>query len=285
MWPSSASEYERLNQAELDQENSQAPRYLRRRSRSTIVLLITNLLSLVALAAVAVRRDHSELESSNSRKSPAWEAVRFEPRKYAAEFRQTNKWRGAPGEQSDAIDLAWHEIELGAGGVRLTEEDVLAFNFSGSSSNPLHKIPDSHGGGYVAMLEVFHLLHCLNTLRMGLFYNYDRYKILDEGVPTENLYSHFDHCVDMLRESLMCTADITPYIFYDPLDKPRRRDPLPDWSATHTCRNFDAILRWNKDGPQSIRWRDVGTNPAWNESLEGSDPPFPPEGDHSHHHG
>ncbi len=68
MWPSSASEYERLNQAELDQENSQAPRYLRRRSRSTIVLLITNLLSLVALAAVAIRRDHSELESSNSRK-------------------------------------------------------------------------------------------------------------------------------------------------------------------------------------------------------------------------
>ena len=93
--------------------------------------------------------------------APAWEAVRFEPRKYAAEFRQTNKWRGAPGEQSDAIDVAWHEIELGAGGVRLTEEDVLAFNFSGSSSNPLHKIPDSHGGGYVAMLEVFHLLHCL----------------------------------------------------------------------------------------------------------------------------
>lgn len=26
---------------------------------------------------------------------------------------------------------------------------------------------------------------------MGLFYNYEHYKILDEGVPDENIYTHF----------------------------------------------------------------------------------------------
>ncbi|KAK3359573.1 hypothetical protein B0T25DRAFT_564565 [Lasiosphaeria hispida] len=36
-----------------------------------------------------------------------------------------------------------------------------------------------------------HLLHCLNSLRMDLFYNYDHYKFLDEGVPEENIMTHF----------------------------------------------------------------------------------------------
>lgn len=32
---------------------------------------------------------------------------------------------------------------------------------SDSPELPFHKIPEEHGGGYLAMLEVFHLLHCL----------------------------------------------------------------------------------------------------------------------------
>jgi len=43
---------------------------------------------------------------------------------------------------------------------------------------------------------------------MGLFYNYDRYKILDEGVPTENLYSHFGmDCQQNTRGNYCLTYD------------------------------------------------------------------------------
>ncbi|KAH8204182.1 hypothetical protein TruAng_001602 [Truncatella angustata] len=162
---------------------------------------------------------------------------------------------------------------------------MLALNKTESPDQPWHKVPEEYGGGYLAMLEVFHLMHCLNTLRMGLFYNYKYYKQFDEGVHDENLYTHFDHCIDMLRISLMCTADVTPALFYDPVDKPQRRDALPDWSSQHTCRDFDAILKWNKEGPRAVRWRDAGPNPSWDSSLEGADPPFPAEsGDDGHHH-
>ncbi|KAK0635983.1 hypothetical protein B0T17DRAFT_517807 [Bombardia bombarda] len=87
---------------------------------------------------------------------------------------------------------------------------------------------------------------------MGLFYNYEHYKILDEGVADENIYTHFDHCIDMLCMNLMCLADVTPALFYDPLDNPKRRDPLPDWLSLHTCRDFDAILDWSKNGRPAV---------------------------------
>jgi hypothetical protein len=88
----------------------------------------------------------------------------------------------------------------------------------------------------------------------------------------------------MLRVNLMCSADVTPAVFYDALENPQRRDALPNWSSLHTCRNFDAILEWNKRGPRAVRWRDAGSNPAWDPNAPGADPPFSPESDGEHHH-
>ena len=62
---------------------------------------------------------------------------------------------------SDKIDVAWHKIEIGAGAVRLTEEEVRALNLTGNKEHPLHRVPEEQGRGYLGMLEVFHLLHCL----------------------------------------------------------------------------------------------------------------------------
>ena len=97
--------------------------------------------------------------------APALEAVQYKPpHHYAADFRQKNRWRMDPGQHSDEVDIAWHEIELGAGGIWITEQEREALNITGTPDNPLHKVPEEHGGGYLAMLEVFHLLHCLVSL-------------------------------------------------------------------------------------------------------------------------
>ncbi|KAK9412932.1 hypothetical protein SUNI508_12237 [Seiridium unicorne] len=305
MWPKQGTLYQSLPQLETSSQKkspNSRPIYDRLWSRlsgnSTAILICTNFFTLFCLAA-SIWGPHRQETSPRaclrqfSTPSPALEAVQYlDPQLYHADFRQTNKWRAKPGVHSDDVDVAWHYIELGAGGIRITEEEMLVLNKTALPEGPWHKVPEEQGGGYLAMLEVFHLLHCLNTLRMGLWYNYDKYyKQYDEGVHEENIFTHFvltsvpDHCIDMLRMSLMCTADVTPALFYDPLDKPQRRDALPDWSSQHTCRNFDSILEWNMEGPRSIRWRDAGTNPVWDPSLEGADPPFPPETeDDTHHH-
>ncbi|KAK2052153.1 hypothetical protein LY76DRAFT_671981 [Colletotrichum caudatum] len=294
MWLRLRQDYESLPQSEGKggEINAQSARRLNHRfSQSTIALGLTNIITLIALFlfknTTPSKDDIAKLCTRElSTISPAFEAVRYKaPDHYNAEFRQTNKWRGPPGTHSNEIDIAWHEIELGAGGIRVTEEEVKLLNMTDSPEMPFHKIPEEQGGGYLAMLEVFHLLHCLNSLRMGLFYNYDHYKFLDEGVPDENIHSHFDHCIDMLRMNLQCQADVTPALFVDPLNNPLRRDALPNWSSMHTCRDFDAILDWNKHGPRSVRWRDAGPNPSWDPTLDEAEEPFPPEGvDEGHHH-
>ncbi|KAF4484243.1 Cyclochlorotine biosynthesis protein O [Colletotrichum fructicola Nara gc5] len=295
MWWKFGSRYESLHQAEGKEAGAPSRRsrwFSHRWPQSNILLITTNSVTLIALIytiwAGGPNTSTKGCTQILSTPSPALEAIKYKtPEHYNAEFRQTNKWRGPPGNHSNAVDVAWHKIELGAGGIWVSEEEVNLLNMTDSAELPFHKVPEEQGGGYLAMLEVFHLLHCLNSLRMGLFYNYEHYKFLDEGVPDENIYTHYDHCIDMLRMNLMCYADVTPALFVDPLSNPLRRDALPNWSSMHTCRDFDAILDWNKHGPRSVRWRDAGANPAWDPNLEGAEQPFPPEGhaEEGHHHG
>jgi hypothetical protein len=54
---------------------------------------------------------------------------------------------------------------LGTSAIRLYDEDLKLLNKSDTPERPLHRIPEEYGGEYIAMLEVSHLLHCLDSLR------------------------------------------------------------------------------------------------------------------------
>jgi hypothetical protein len=49
---------------------------------------------------------------------------------------------------------------LGIPGIRVHEEELKKLNRP-TDLKKYHKLPEEKGGGYLAMLEVFHLLHCL----------------------------------------------------------------------------------------------------------------------------
>lgn len=53
-----------------------------------------------------------------------------------------------------------------------------------------------------------------------------------------------DHCVDALRQSTMCEADITPIPF---VHNYFGRGVFPSIVATHTCRDFGVISKWAKE--------------------------------------
>lgn len=191
MWPKQNNRYQSLPQLETPGENlAPTPESVRRRipywlqQKTTILLLCTNFTTFLALA-FSLWRSSREGGSpghciqqfstpcrprvndivgmpSNDFAAPALPAVHYlSPQLYQADFRQTNNWRAEPGVHSDKVDVAWHYIELGAGGIRLTEDEMHALNKTETPEKPWHKVPKEHGGGYLAMLEVFHLLHCL----------------------------------------------------------------------------------------------------------------------------
>lgn len=64
-----------------------------------------------------------------------------------------------------------------------------------------------------------------------------------------------DHCIDILRQTLMCHADITPTPFYY---RARDDNVYSALAATHRCRRFDKIKDWAQTR-QLKQWR-------WNET-------------------
>jgi hypothetical protein len=100
-------------------------------------------------------------------------------------------------------------------------------------------------GYYIAELAVFHQLHCVNAIRIALAKDYYQ-KVLDasEFDATEGSYGrdHINHCVDAVREAIMCASDISviTWAWND-----RAQKALGHGDIVHSCRNFNSIRNWS----------------------------------------
>lgn len=94
---------------------------------------------------------------------------------------------------------------------------------------------------------MFHNLHCVNAIRMKFNQNVYggepgmKHDDLPESLVGPNWETtHYEHCLDRLRQAVMCHGDLTPsplYIF----------EGLPvalGKSGKHTCRKFEPIREW-----------------------------------------
>jgi hypothetical protein len=80
-------------------------------------------------------------------------------------------------------------------------------------------------------------------IRNALFSRYQSSDDLDD--PLELLkFDHLDHCVDSIRQSLMCNADISviPFQWIEEEQQLAARATVP-----HVCRNFTRIQRWAQE--------------------------------------
>jgi Mycotoxin biosynthesis protein UstYa len=112
--------------------------------------------------------------------------------------------------------------------------------------------------GYLAYLESAHQLHCLQALWED--HHFAKYPHLFPGLaeklrtqPNITEY-HYEHCVDVIRNRLMCTADsqLVTFRWVEGVS-----GPYPYFNTKHTCNNYEALLEWDQS-----RWADK-------EMLEG----------------
>jgi hypothetical protein len=92
---------------------------------------------------------------------------------------------------------------------------------------------------YFAGLGVFHELHCLKRLRQ---YTWKEHYFPDISENDERLNRlHTDHCLEILRQAIMCRADISLFTLQWSEDS---LHPRADFSQEHECVDFEAIFEW-----------------------------------------
>jgi hypothetical protein len=134
---------------------------------------------------------------------------------------------------------AWDELSTNQY-VVLTTEELLEM---GNDPSTALRVPDEYSNGtdaYIASVAVLHRLHCLNFLRQGVYFDYYFGNLFPGGNLNHEHQGHVNHCLEVLRQDLICRAstDIIPFAWYDNDEK------AVDYSLNRKCGNIDGIRDW-----------------------------------------
>ena len=145
-------------------------------------------------------------------------------------------------DPSEEVDEAWERI-ANINPIHMTSADVANLGYDPAI---VARWPEVYGLGsdaYVGRLDVFHEIHCLNMLRQEVHYDHYFAKKWPHGAPADHKI-HLSHCIYVLLQDLMCSANTDPFIHYwvDIGD-----EPYPDFSINRQCKDFDAVLKWQEE--------------------------------------
>ncbi|GAB7352462.1 hypothetical protein MBLNU459_g2871t1 [Dothideomycetes sp. NU459] len=151
---------------------------------------------------------------------------------------------------SQEVDDAWLALGTNDGSILVPIDEAAQF---GIKEGQVQRIAEQ-GGGYMADIFVFHHLHCLNLIRQTSHFSWDYYRAkagTDEAPGTafeafegeDQVETHFTHCLDMLRQEIMCNANTAIYGQWYIKDS----GPTQDFSFNAQCKDFDAIRAWYAD--------------------------------------
>jgi hypothetical protein len=123
----------------------------------------------------------------------------------------------------------------------LTPNDLALAN---TTSIPLRAPPDTYAGG----LGVAHNLHCVKQLKQFLYYEHFYAATPRDSPHGRYLRYHADHCLDFVRQSLMCYVDTSLYtLAWAPSGEVGLEDR---WVVKHRnpgvqkCVGWDALKGW-----------------------------------------
>ncbi|KAF7864307.1 uncharacterized protein EAF02_010275 [Botrytis sinoallii] len=141
------------------------------------------------------------------------------------ELAEFSVYAGAPSRD---LDNAWQELLSGIN-IRVSQRELERTNQT--------SVTLLNGQDHLAWLEAFHQLHCVKFVRQAI---YRKHYFPDvSGDKETHWLLHADHCVELLRQAIMCHADTTLMTFEwsSKSDKPMLKLEGPK----HTCVNWEDL--------------------------------------------
>jgi len=137
------------------------------------------------------------------------------------------------GDPSAEVDERWHKLMMNIS-IRVSEKELKR---NGQTSVELPN------GGHLAWLEVYHSLHCLKRLRKWNHRQYYYPNLLESSV--EYMMSHVDHCIERVRQAVMCLPDLSLTTFE--WTENNTTPMLNTYKAPHTCVDWGHLMHSIKD--------------------------------------
>ncbi|KAI1078852.1 hypothetical protein F5B20DRAFT_546444 [Whalleya microplaca] len=162
--------------------------------------------------------------------TPANDAVEWEAHVFDENDMVHGPFSGLP---RDEIDQNWHNL-LNNENIMLEPEIMKEYGRDQFGV----AMPD--GEGFLGTLNVYHELHCIKRLYQ---YTYPEIYTPDETPKERDINRmHKDHCLDFLRQSAMCHADVGVITFQW---NSNIMVPVAN-STSHQCANWKKIEEWTK---------------------------------------
>jgi hypothetical protein len=100
--------------------------------------------------------------------------------------------------------------------------------------------------GFYGSVDMVHNLHCLNTIRQQLDPDYYEQNLQSAAKHAHRMKMrmHVDHCIDQIRQAILCHADLTPVSLRPVLLDDPSADLVGETEREHTCRNWKAVREW-----------------------------------------
>ncbi|GAW15925.1 hypothetical protein ANO14919_053470 [Xylariales sp. No.14919] len=204
-----------------------------------LIILISFTIALISIS-LAFKPTDKQCARQLSVYSPAMDAVEYIEYDFDNAFGSQSIYRGPPTDEREA---AWHALTA-LHGFEIPAHQLASLN---RSTEGLRRVPEDIGTGFVGFLEVFHQLHCLNTIRQYTWLQAGKYKTPPSKFNTSPVGQrmHVDHCIETVRLALMCFGDLTPVLIREAPETVQAMKA--DFDSHHKCRNFDKIRKWHDD--------------------------------------
>ncbi|PGH23753.1 hypothetical protein AJ80_02183 [Polytolypa hystricis UAMH7299] len=140
------------------------------------------------------------------------------------------------------VDEAWENLGADYEPFTVLEDEAELY---GLQKGQVKRTPEE-GGGFFAEVEALHYIHCLNLLRQTSIWNYAYYRKRGKGafMNTDDVVrDHTGHCLEILRQQLMCTADVGIFGQW----WVEGYGAYVDFNTKHKCKNFEDIRRWAEE--------------------------------------
>ncbi|KAI0897749.1 hypothetical protein F4806DRAFT_375667 [Annulohypoxylon nitens] len=205
------------------------------------VLLVLQLL-LFILNATLLISNATSLGNFNSNTTPEWILSPAETALQHITIEDLNyEHSSSPytGEPRPELDQAWSKL-LRSTLLRITKEEMVKMNKTSIS------LVD--GSGYVGYIEALHMLHCVKRIYQSHHQEHYPEQQQDGAFTTPHLY----HCLDVLREGIMCNADVTMNTLF--WESPSR---VLGERGPRKCTDWNRLQAWADDRTITAKDRET----------------------------